>query len=132
VTKLATANQVNCVDTIGNVFALEDVTLNLGTTVSVSEIPYEQELARCQRYYEQFSLPLANMNAPVTGYCEFLNQVVMRASPTQAIVTAPVYSNASAFVPNGTFTTSSRWTWTITAAGSSLVYGGMVSLSARL
>ena len=53
---LATANQVNDCDTVNNVWALENVTMNLGTVAAVSEISYEQELARCQRYLPCFNL----------------------------------------------------------------------------
>jgi len=47
---LGTANQVNDCATVGNVWALEKVTMNLGTVAAVSEISYEQELSRCHRY----------------------------------------------------------------------------------
>lgn len=47
-----TVNQVNDMATIGNVFALEDVTLNLGTVAAVDDINIEDELRRCQRQYE--------------------------------------------------------------------------------
>jgi hypothetical protein len=46
-----TSNQVNDCATVSNVWALEKVTMNLGAVASVSEISYEQELLRCQRYY---------------------------------------------------------------------------------
>ena len=49
---LGTANQVNDCATVNNVWALEKVTMNLGTVAAVSEISFEQELVRCQRYYE--------------------------------------------------------------------------------
>lgn len=49
----ATSNQVNDCATIGNIFELEGVTLNLGTAVANIEPSYEQLLARCQRYYRR-------------------------------------------------------------------------------
>lgn len=49
---LGTVNQVNDCATIGNVWALEKITLNLGTVAAVSEISLEQEIARCERYFE--------------------------------------------------------------------------------
>lgn len=49
---ISTANQVNDCATVGNVWALEKVTMNLGTVAAVSEIDVGDELRRCQRYYE--------------------------------------------------------------------------------
>jgi hypothetical protein len=64
----ATANQVNDMATNGNVFALQDVTMNLGTAVSPDDATYEESLVRCQRYY--YRLTPAVSNAPLTqaGY----------------------------------------------------------------
>lgn len=47
-----TANQVNDFATISSVFALEDVTMNLGTSVAPDAATYEQDLSRCKRYYK--------------------------------------------------------------------------------
>ena len=49
----ATSNQVNCLDTIGNIFAITGVQLEVGAVAT----PFEHrlfgaELALCQRYYE--------------------------------------------------------------------------------
>lgn len=52
--KLATANQVNCVDTIGNVFAITGVSLHLGDQMEPYEHrPRATELALVNRYYEE-------------------------------------------------------------------------------
>ena len=65
---LATANQVNDCATVGNVWALEKVTMNLGTVAAVSEISYEQELIRCQRYFEKsFNIDTAPTNGLVSN-----------------------------------------------------------------
>ena len=50
---LATANQVNCLDTVGNIFAVTGVQLEVGTVATPFEHrPIAAELALCQRYYQ--------------------------------------------------------------------------------
>ncbi len=74
----ATANQVNDCATIGNVWALEDVTISLGYFVIPSNVSYEEELARCQRYYNSMQFYVTTSSAPVqTAY-----PVEMMAAPT--------------------------------------------------
>jgi hypothetical protein len=49
---LATANQVNCLDTASNIFAITGVQLEAGAVATPFEHrPYGYELSLCQRYY---------------------------------------------------------------------------------
>lgn len=49
---IATANQVNCLDTVGNIFAVTGVQLEVGPVATPFEHrPYGIEQSLCQRYY---------------------------------------------------------------------------------
>lgn len=73
---LASPNQVNGLDTIGNNFIISQVQLEVGSAASRFELrDFERELALCQRYYEKsFALATAPVqNAGVgTGDTNFV------------------------------------------------------------
>ena len=64
---LSTIDQVNAVDTIGNIFALTGVQVEVGNVATPFEHrPFNMELALCQRYYEK-SFPYATAPAQNVG-----------------------------------------------------------------
>ena len=64
---LATSSQVNVLDTIGNIFAITGVQVEVGNTATPFEHrPFGVELGMCQRYYEK-SFPYATAPAQNVG-----------------------------------------------------------------
>lgn len=57
--KIATAAQANALATVGNVFGITEVQINVGSVVPpFPRFSYERELAKCQRYYEEVDVYL--------------------------------------------------------------------------
>lgn len=66
-TFIATANQVNCLDTIGNIFAITGVQLEVGTVPTPFEHrPFGAELALCQRYFQRISFDTSGSLGPAS------------------------------------------------------------------
>lgn len=129
---LGTANQVNDCATVGNVWALEKVTLNLGTVAAVNEIGVGQELARCQRYYETgqvYGWSYAAAGAALrVGYSAY--KATKRVTPTIA-TSGVAYSNSSGLTVDTQSVGANGWYVTATAAGAYYV-DGTFAASARL
>lgn len=81
---LATANQVNCLDTVGNIFAITGVQLEVGSVATPFEHrPYGAELALCQRYYEKTRIWARFQSASGGTYINsFSHRQAMRVVPT--------------------------------------------------
>ncbi|UOF80628.1 tail fiber protein [Caudoviricetes sp.] len=99
-----TANQVNDMATIGNVFAIEDVTLNPGASVAVKTTTFEQDLLRCQRYYESsFPIGVAPVQNAGTAGAHGAVQVVGASASQGCAMVIPFHVPKRA--AGGTFTT---------------------------
>jgi hypothetical protein len=90
-TYYATSNQVNCLDAIGNIFAITGVQLEVGSVATPFEHrPFGAELALCQRYYEVLlnnnSIGVLNSSgaAATMSFCTQW-KVTKRAAPTVTV-----------------------------------------------
>jgi hypothetical protein len=88
---IATSNQVNCLDTIGNIFAITGVQLEVGSVATPFEHrPYTTELQFCQRYY--YSGVVHNVTQAIGVSPFHTHPVTMRAAPT---ITATLLSGGT-------------------------------------
>lgn len=112
---LGTANQVNCLDTIGNIFAITGVQLELGLVATPFEFrPYSVELALCQRYYQRIRLDYAAPGTAGKVYSELVCHPPMRATPSWLAITAGSLLNNTA--PPAYGLTTSQTMFSITAS----------------
>ena len=100
----ATANQVNVLDTIGNIFAITGVQLEVGSVATPFEHrPVGTELALCQRYFYRIG-GVANGFPLINGFASASGQnptnsisfpVEMRATPTATVLGSWQTSNCT-------------------------------------
>lgn len=93
----STANQVNDCATVGNVWALEKATMNLGTVAAVGETSIEQELIRCKRLRPAWYAASASTSAWFAAGSS--------VSTTQSLITFPLDVEART-APTGIFMSS--------------------------
>ena len=142
--KIATANQVNCLDTVGNIFAITGVQLEPGANATPFEHrPIGAELALCQRYYyREQSTSVAHLfgesayaTSATLGNALGHFPVTMRTAPTAleqsgtasqySIQTGGVNRACSAVVQFANATTNS---WRVTTTVASGQTGGQAGL----
>ena len=133
---LATANQVNCLDTVGNIFAITGVQLEVGEVATPFEHrPYGQELVLCQRYYQTTVAAYAGQATSGIGFGAAVSfPVQMRATPSFALLQS--LTNIAFPATIGTFNVPARvgaylYEKTATATGGSR-YADLLSASAEL
>lgn len=100
---IASPNQVNVMDTAGNIFAITGVQLEPGSYATQFEHrPYGLELALCQRYYEVVSFGKRSNSNPAWGFLTPESIVVAfkqekRATPTIAEISHGGASHARVY-----------------------------------
>ena len=136
---LSTTNQVNVLDTAGNIFAITGVQLERGSTATPFEYrPYGTELALCQRYFEKIDVPAGQPIATLqavsgsTAYGGFTPfKVTKRTGPTVAYSgiiipwTAGGSSAGGSVVPYGIWPDGLNWA---VSSASGLFAGNAVQL----
>jgi hypothetical protein len=117
---VATANQVNCLDTIGNIFAITGVQLEVGSVATPFEHrPYGAELALCQRYY-------AKLTAGSGAYTAFGSGMFRSATNSQIFLKYPTTMRASPTISqSGCALDDTAATIAVTALGS--IFAGLDS-----
>lgn len=96
----ATSNQVNCLDTIGNIFAITGVQLEPGGVATTFEQrPYGMELALCQRYYEKTEATLGVTSVYASTPAWLAWKATKRINPT--VVTTPDLGSGGAYTAFG-------------------------------
>jgi len=101
---IGVTNSVQVVATAGATWYVTGVQLEIGTSATPFERRlYNQELANCQRYYEQ--IVIGNMQIPNGSGSAMINpisfHVQKRASPTMATITAATTNGAATVQLNG-------------------------------
>ena len=116
----ATANQVNCLDTVGNIFAITGVQLEVGPVATPFEHrPYGMELALCQRYYEVTRVSAGQYNAGAGNTCAVSVpfKVTKRAAPSVGSSLFLIISNVGSAAYDSISTDGARYVVTASGAG---------------
>ena len=130
----APTGSTNVVSTNGATFYITGVQLEKGSTATSFDYrPYGTELALCQRYYQVVNYRAAFYGAAGNAINQTITHaVVMRATPTAAVITAPTYTNGSTFALVPISDGYSYVGATVTATGATVVSGAVASLTIEL
>lgn len=125
---LATSSQVNCFGTVGNIFSITGVQLEIGSIATPFEQRlYSTELALCQRYYRQGSPSPAFGEGSLAGYLaasgQYLAQTVnfpvpMRSIPSASFAGTWLQTNVSTY---GISTSQNGYVLTLYATAAGMV-----------
>lgn len=102
---LATANQVNCLDTVGNIFAITGVQVEKFAGATSFEFRnYEIEYLLCQRYFSRSSASVRwqSPGASQTSVTPLYWPVVMRSAPTVTFIDNGIGASTSANISSTT------------------------------
>ena len=130
----ATANQVNCLDTVGNIFAITGVQLEAGSVATPFEHrPYGTELALCQRYYERGTYSFGgNAWAATAVFSQWVPyKVTKRTAPTPS-ASGTSFTNVSSYLSDNNTVDGYRALITPTIQGAWAAIGSIVEASAEL
>ena len=132
---LATANQVNVLDTSGNIFAITGVQLEIGAEATIFDHrSVGQELALCQRYYQTITQEKRLNAASVSGtYVDLVTFTTsMRATPTSAVVSAGTLVNMLSSNISPVTPAFAQSNYVNNATGDAYITAKVFSLSAEL
>lgn len=117
----ATSSQVNCLDTIGNIFAITGVQLEVGSVATPFEHrPYGVELALCHRYYYRLTNSATN-----TAYIGLLGGVSSTRAIGSAVTTPqPMRSTVSQLEYSG-LTLHAMSSTSVGAVATAAAYGDL-------
>ena len=116
----ATSNQVNTLDTVGNIFAITGVQLEIGAEATIFDHrPYGTELALCQRYYEIIRVSVGQFNASAgnTACVSVPFKVSKRAAPTVTAGNVLTSSNVFSASYDTISTEGARYVISATSSG---------------
>jgi hypothetical protein len=126
----ATANQVNCLDSTSNIFAITGIQLEVGSVATPFEHrPFGAELALCQRYYVRYAtnnmvLGNGHLNSATQYDVVGTFPVTMRAAPT---ATALNIGSIQVKLPGGSAQSITNVTAFISSTIGYRVFGDMPS-----
>lgn len=125
---LATANQVNCLDTVGNIFAITGVQLEVGPVATPFEHrPYGIEEFLCKRYLQRLARLLSYGRSSTDILIHCMLPVPMRITPAASLNTTTPYWENSVFSTIGTLTGATVDAQHFSSVGGTLLISGTFS-----